>query len=199
MRHVETLIRRSVRWLVFGRLLTMRTAVITVTTVLFFTGCAARRTTSEMVSHQSVQCRTTELLAVTERKLSPLLVPGSSVSLTISTDSLRHLPAGAVYRVMSGRASVEVTRAPSSADEPERIVVWGTCDSLVLLCESYIRTISELRDTLSDVRSSSSREYATVPSSSWRGYLRHFLSGMVTGFVLTTCLLTILFIIKKRQ
>ena len=196
MRHVETLIRRSVRWLVFGRLLTMRTAVITVTTALFFGGCAARRTTSETSSYVSEHRQRTSLVEVTERALSPLLVAGSSVSLTISTDSLRHLPSGASYHAMSGRARVQVTRECQSGDEPERIVVWATCDSLLLLCESQVRTISELRDTLSHVRSSSSRENQTVPPQS---RFRHFLSGMVTGSFVTTCLLFILLTIKKKR
>ena len=71
-------------------------------------------------------------------------VPMSSVTLTIATDSLRSLPAGASYSERSGQASVKVSRKAATATEPEYIYVYATCDSLLLQCERYERTIRSL-------------------------------------------------------
>ena len=71
-------------------------------------------------------------------------VPMSSVTLTIATDSLRSLPAGASYSERSGQASVKVSRKAATATEPEYIYVYASCDSLQLQCERYERTIRNL-------------------------------------------------------
>ena len=68
----------------------------------------------------------------------------SMVTLTIATDSLRRLPAGASYSERSGQASVKVTRRAATATEPEYIYVYATCDSLQLQCERYERTIRNM-------------------------------------------------------
>lgn len=68
----------------------------------------------------------------------------SSVTLTIATDSLRSLPAGASYSERSGQASVKVSRKAATATEPEYIYVYASCDSLQLQCERYERTIRNL-------------------------------------------------------
>ena len=68
----------------------------------------------------------------------------SAVTLTIATDSLRSLPAGASYSERSGQASVKVSRKAATATEPEYIYVYASCDSLELQCERYERTIRNL-------------------------------------------------------
>lgn len=68
----------------------------------------------------------------------------SMVTLTIATDSLRSLPAGASYSERSGQASVKVSRKAATATEPEYIYVYASCDSLELQCERYERTIRNL-------------------------------------------------------
>lgn len=71
-------------------------------------------------------------------------VPMSAVTLTIATDSLRSLPAGASYSERSGQASVKVSRKAATATDPEYIYVYASCDSLQLQCERYERQIRNL-------------------------------------------------------
>ena len=71
-------------------------------------------------------------------------VAASQASLTLSADSLRRLPAGAVYTEKSGQARVTVTTRPDPSGQ-KVIVVEATCDSLQLVCEEYERTIASLR------------------------------------------------------
>lgn len=80
-----------------------------------------------------------------EVSVRPLSVPRSEVSLTIAADSLLQLPPGASYSGRSGQASVRVGRIPATATAPERIRVEASCDSLMLQCERYERTIRRLR------------------------------------------------------
>lgn len=70
-------------------------------------------------------------------------VAASQASLTLSADSLRRLPAGAVYTEKSGQARVTVKTRPDPSGE-RVIVVEATCDSLQLVCEEYERTIASL-------------------------------------------------------
>lgn len=74
-----------------------------------------------------------------------VIVPASSVTLTIVKDSLLSLPAGASYSGRSGQASVRVSRQAATASEPEYIYVDASCDSLLLACARYERRIRNLR------------------------------------------------------
>ena len=71
-------------------------------------------------------------------------VPASEVSLTLNTDSLLDLPAGASYHARSGRANVDV----SKGKEPGTIVVYASCDSLQRLVCYYERLAGEYKASL---------------------------------------------------
>lgn len=65
-------------------------------------------------------------------------------------DSLLSLPGGASFTDHKGQASLSVKRQGGSATEPEYIYVEATCDSLMLQCERYERTIRNLRHSLTE-------------------------------------------------
>lgn len=125
-------------------------------------------------------------------------MPKSEVKLTIATDSLRKLPVGAVWREHSGQASVEVSRKAATATEPERIVVYASCDSLLLQCERYERQIRNLRfvnsELLSDIQSSrSSSQNKEVAEKSANGVvtpLKCFFFGIIAGILITVIILS---------
>ena len=140
---------------VSARLLTVLTVAVIALTVLFLSGCATHRkvVTQSMLQNSGVSISTDSVLRqsleraseLVEIRTEPVKVPMSAVTLTIATDSLRSLPAGASYSERSGQASVKVSRKAATATEPEYIYVYATCDSLQLLCERYERTIKNMR------------------------------------------------------
>ena len=154
MRHGKTLARRNARWPGSGKLLTMPTVAAIVLSVLFLTGCAAHRKSvtkakeeqlSETIRTDSViRLAIDSVSELVEIRTEPVKVPMSAVTLTIATDSLRSLPAGASYSERSGQASVKVSRKAATATEPEYIYVYASCDSLQLQCERYERQIRNL-------------------------------------------------------
>ena len=154
MRHGKTLARRNARWPGSGKLLTMPTVAAIVLSVLFLTGCAAHRksVTKAKEEQLSETIRTGSVIRLAidsvselvEIRTEPVKVPMSAVTLTIATDSLRSLPAGASYSERSGQASVKVSRKAATATEPEYIYVYASCDSLQLQCERYERQIRNL-------------------------------------------------------
>ena len=154
MRHGKTLARRNARWPGSGKLLTMPTVAAIVLSVLFLTGCATHRKSvteakeeqvSETIRTDSVVHLALDSVSeLVEIRTEPVKVPMSSVTLTIATDSLRSLPAGASYSERSGQASVKVSRKAATATEPEYIYVYASCDSLQLQCERYERQIRNI-------------------------------------------------------
>ena len=154
MRHGKTLARRNARWPGSGKLLTMPTVAAIVLSVLFLTGCAAHRKSvtkakeeqlSETIRTDSViRLAIDSVSELVEIRTEPMKVPMSAVTLTIATDSLRSLPAGASYSERSGQASVKVSRKAATATDPEYIYVYASCDSLQLQCERYERQIRNL-------------------------------------------------------
>lgn len=154
MRHGKTLARRNARWPGSGKLLTMPTVAAIVLSVLFLTGCAAPRksVTKAKEEQLSETMRTDSVIRLSIDSVSELVeirtelvkVPMSAVTLTIATDSLCSLPAGASYSERSGQASVKVSRKAATATEPEYIYVYASCDSLQLQCERYERQIRNL-------------------------------------------------------
>ena len=154
MRHGKTLARRNARWPGSGKLLTMPTVAAIVLSVLSLTGCAAPRksVTKAKEEQLSETMRTDSVIRLSIDSVSELVeirtelvkVPMSAVTLTIATDSLCSLPAGASYSERSGQASVKVSRKAATATEPEYIYVYASCDSLELQCERYERQIRNL-------------------------------------------------------
>lgn len=155
MKQEKRLPQIVVRLPVSGKLLTVLTVAIIVTSALFLTGCATHRKSvteakEEQVSETILTDSVVHLVLdsvseLVEIRTEPVRVPMSSVTLTIATDSLRSLPAGASYSERSGQASVKVSRKAATATEPEYIYVYATCDSLQLQCERYERQIRNMR------------------------------------------------------
>ena len=212
MKREKRLPRTAVRQPVLGKPLTVRTVAIIVLSALFLTGCATHRK-SETASKQE-QILETALTAsatrldsaseVVEIRKEPVKVPMSSVTLTIATDSLRSLPAGASYSERSGQASVKVSRKAATATEPEYIYVYASCDSLQLQCERYERQIRNLHsqydERLNEMQNrlaATSHELEEVkekPPNAIGTALKWYFFGLLSGI-----LATIIIIIKLKK
>lgn len=99
---------------------------------------------------------------VTEIRRDPIIVPESKVTVEIPVDSLSLLPAGAGYTRKSGQAGVHIERKTDTASGGEVIVVEATCDSLQLVCESYLRTISSLKRALAASKQNSTSNETVI-------------------------------------
>ena len=214
MRHGKTLARRNARWPGSGKLLTMPTVAAIVLSVLFLTGCAAHRKSvtkakeeqlSETISTDSViRLAIDSVIELVEIRTEPVKVPMSAVTLTIATDSLRSLPAGASYSERSGQASVKVSRKAATATEPEYIYVYASCDSLQLQCERYERQIRNLHsqydERLNEMQNrlaATSHELEEVkenPPNAIGTALKWFFYGLLSGI-----LATIIIFIKLKK
>lgn len=214
MRHGKTLARRNARWPGSGKLLTMPTVAAIVLSVLFLTGCAAHRKSvtkakeeqlSETIRTDSViRLAIDSVSELVEIRTEPVKVPMSSVTLTIATDSLRSLPAGASYSERSGQASVKVSRKAATATEPEYIYVYASCDSLQLQCERYERQIRNLHsqydERLNEMQNrlaATSHELEEVkekPPNAIGTALKWFFYGLLSGI-----LATIIIFIKLKK
>ena len=214
MRHGKTLARRNARWPGSGKLLTMPTVAAIVLSVLFLTGCAAHRKSvtkakeeqlSETIRTDSViRLAIDSVSELVEIRTEPVKVPMSAVTLTIATDSLRSLPAGANYSERSGQASVKVSRKAATATEPEYIYVYASCDSLELQCERYERQIRNLHsqygERLNEMQgrlSATSHELEEVkekPPNAIGTELKWYFYGLLSGI-----LATIIIFIKLKK
>ena len=214
MRHGKTLDRRNARWPGSGKLLTMPTVAAIVLSVLFLTGCATHRKSvteakEEQVS-ESIRTDSVIRLAIdsvselVEIRTEPVKVPMSAVTLTIATDSLRSLPAGASYSERSGQASVKVSRKAATATEPEYIYVYASCDSLMLQCERYERQIRNIHSQYDErLNEMQNRLAATLheleevkekPPNAIGTALKWYFFGLLSGI-----LATIIIIIKLKK
>lgn len=214
MRHGKTLARRNARWPGSGKLLTMPTVAAIVLSVLFLTGCAAPRksVTKAKEEQLSETMRTDSVIRLSidsvselvEIRTEPVKVPMSAVTLTIATDSLCSLPAGASYSERSGQASVKVSRKAATATEPEYIYVYASCDSLQLQCERYERQIRNLHsqygERLNEMQkrgAATSHELEEVkekPPNAIGTALKWFFYGLLSGI-----LVTIIIFIKLKK
>ena len=203
MRHGKTLARRNARWPGSGKLLTMPTVAAIVLSVLFLTGCATHRKSvteakeeqvSETIRTDSVVHLALDSVSeLVEIRTEPVKVPMSSVTLTIATDSLRSLPAGASYSERSGQASVKVSRKAATATEPEYIYVYASCDSLQLQCERYERQIrnihSQYGERLNEMQNrlaATSHELEEVkekPPNAIGTALKWYFAGLLSGII----------------
>ena len=192
----------------------MPTVAAIVLSALFLTGCAAHRKSvtkakeeqlSETIRTDSViRLAIDSVSELVEIRTEPVKVPMSSVTLTIATDSLRSLPAGASYSERSGQASVKVTRRAATATEPEYIYVYATCDSLQLQCERYERYIRNLHKDYGEqlngmvTRLAEARqavqEVKEKPPNVIGTALKWYLAGLVSGIIGT-----IIIFIKLRK
>lgn len=117
-------------------------------------------------------------------------MPMSAVTLTIATDSLRSLPAGATYSERSGQASVKVSRKAANATDPEYIYVYASCDSLQLQCERYERTIRTLHrdygEHLNEMQvrlMAASHEVVEKPPNAIGTALKWYFYGLLSGIL----------------
>ena len=203
-----------VRLPVSGRRLTVRTVAGIVLSVLCLSGCASQRKsvteTSVVESSESIRTDSATRLVVdsvselVEIRTEGVKVPMSAVTLTIATDSLRSLPAGASYTERSGQASVKVSRKAATTTEPEYIYVYASCDSLELQCERYERQIRSLRseygERLLEMQSrlsateSQHTEQKEKPPNGIGTALEWYFYGLLSG-----SLVTIIIFIKLKK
>lgn len=201
--------RRSVRWRVSGRLLMMPIVAGIALLALSLSGCASHRKivkeSDAVRSSETVQVDSVIHLALdsisefTEVRMEPVKIPMSWVNLTIATDSLLKLPAGAVYCDRSGQASVKVSRQAATPTTPEFICVYASCDSLQLQCERYERTIRNLHKEygvqLNDMKSSLEasknevQELKDRTTNPIRTALVWFFIGLLSGIIGTIIIL----------
>ena len=214
MRQEKRSVRSSARLPAFVRLLTVPTVAVTVMSVLFLSGCATHRksVTTVKESHVSETIRTDSVIRLAidsvselvEIRTEPVKVPMSAVTLTIATDSLRSLPAGASYSERSGQARAKVSRKATTATEPEYIYVYASCDSLELQCERYERQIRNLHsqygERLNEMQgrlSATSHELEEVkekPPNAIGTELKWYFYGLLSGI-----LATIIIFIKLKK
>ena len=205
MKREKRLPQTVVRLPVSGKPLTVLTVAIIVTCALFLTGCATHRKSvmeakeeqvSETIRTDSVVHLALDSVSeLVEIRTEPVKVPMSMVTLTIATDSLRSLPAGASYSERSGQASVKVSRKAATATEPEYIHVYASCDSLQLQCERYERQIRSLRseygERLLEMQSclaatvSQHTEQVEKPPNAIGTALKWYFYGLLSGILAT--------------
>ena len=216
MKQEKTSTQPNARWPGFERPSMMLIVASIVLTALCLVGCASHRKSvtaarveqvAETVStDSSVRLSLDSVSELVEIRTEPVKVPMSAVTLTIATDSLRSLPAGASYSERSGQASVKVSRKAATATEPEYIYVYATCDSLQLQCERYERTIRNLHKDYGEqlnglkIRLAESkqelRELEEKPPNPVGMSFKWFVYGLLGG-ILIARIKNIISIIKK--
>lgn len=158
-------------------------------TVLCFTACASSRKSVSRETATSQEANRLDVdstVSVVETWRTPVKVPMSAVSLTLSMDSLRRLPSGAGYTARKGQASVKVSHKAPTADEPERIVIEAGCDSLELVCARYAKTISTLKRQLkiaSDSKAEHKEEAKESTGNTFLMRLKYFCAGLLSGII----------------
>ncbi|ERJ73733.1 hypothetical protein HMPREF9148_02482 [Prevotella sp. F0091] len=211
MKQEKTSTRPSARWHASARPSTMLTAAVIAMTVLCFTACASSRKSVSRETATSQEANRLDVdstVSVVETWRTPVKVPMSAVSLTLSLDSLRLLPLGAGYTARQGQANLKVRRkAPStaksgqSATEPGQIVIEASCDSLELVCSSLTKTVSTLKKRLARQQKVGEFKYEEKKNKSpFNTVLTAFkwlLIGFVTGLILSKIKAIILFIKRK--
>lgn len=196
---------RSARWRASGRLSTMPIVVVTAMIVLFLAGCASSK--KSVMRETSTSREVSRLVAdstvsVVETWRTPVKVPMSAVSLTLSMDSLRRLPSGAGYTARKGQANVKVTRRAPTEKEPEQLVIEAGCDSLELVCAGYSKTISTLKRQLKEARKSNSELREETKESSGNTFLmrlEYFCAGLLSGLLSGIMGIVLIFIKLKRK
>lgn len=174
-------------------------AVAIVIIALSLSGCVSSRkiVNSEMaVSHEETHLDVDSMVSVVETWQTPVKVPMSSVSLTLNLDTLHKLPPGAGYMAKQGQANVKVTRIAPTENNPERLVVESSCDSLELVCTNYSKTISTLKRQLQSAENKNS-EMKEVAEERYRNMIRFALLYIMAG-VLTGAFITMIICYKNR-
>ena len=121
---------------------------------------------------------------IRRRGVKTVAIPESAVTLTIPADSLRKLPAGAVYRGKSGRANLSI-----GSDSEGNIVAEASCDSLQQLVLWYEEELTRMQTEASE------RKMNDVRTEKKRGMrpLAVFAIGAAAGIIMM-----LIIKIKKR-
>lgn len=189
MKRERRLLRIVARRLVCVRRSTVPTVVAIAIAALFLSGCASSRKSVSRETATSQEANRLDVdstVSVVETWRTPVKVPMSAVSLTLSMDSLRRLPSGAGYTARKGQANVKVTRRAPTEKEPEQLVIEAGCDSLELVCAGYSKTISTLKRQLKEARKSNSELREETKESSGNTFLmrlKYFCAGLLSGIV----------------
>lgn len=189
MKHARKSLRTVARLPASAKPLTVPTVVVTVIAVLFLTACASSRKSvsrETATSQEASRLDVDSTVSVVETWRTPVKVPMSAVSLTLSMDSLRLLPSGAGYTARNGQANVKVTRRAPTEKEPEQLVIEAGCDSLELVCAGYSKTISTLKRQLKEARKSNSELREETKESSGNTFLMrlwYFCAGLLSGII----------------
>lgn len=152
-------------------------------------GCASSRKTSS-ASHtvEAAQARVTRLAdsvaRVTVKRLEPVSVPESRVTLMIAADSLLSTPEGASWTGRSGQANVKVQRQAGTAGKPEVIVVEATCDSLQLQCERYEETIATQQRAIDALAAAGYQLYSEQREEKPPNGIPTALKWLLTGIII---------------
>lgn len=189
MKQEKTSMPPSAKWHGSVRLSTMLTAAVIAMTVLCFTACASSRKSVSRETATSQEANRLDVdstVSVVETWRTPVKVPMSAVSLTLSMDSLRRLPSGAGYTARKGQANVKVTRRAPTEKEPEQIVIEAGCDSLELVCAGYSKTITTLKQQLKVASKSDKALKEETKGSSGNTFLMRlkcFCAGLLSGII----------------
>lgn len=134
---------------------------------LLLSSCASHTRTLSQTAHSQRQTRSTDSLAVHRRTLVvPALLPGGQARLALPVDSLKQLPAGAVYLRHTGRATL------AARYQRDTLYLYATCDSLQTLVYGYEEEIRRLRTERADEENQSREETEKKASPApWRGSL----------------------------
>lgn len=171
------------KWPGFAKPSTLLTAVSIVMTVLFCTGCASsRRSTQETKAIQTKE--SADSLTSVRKGVTIVGIPKSEVKMTIPMDSLRKMPSGSTYTKKSGRANVSVSPGSSG-----NIIVYASCDSLQQLVEWYEQELVRIRSQTTDENDTvqTVKERRSNPVE----IVFIFIAGVLSGIVIT-------FLIRKK-
>lgn len=128
-------------------------------------------------------------------KKTPVTVPESKATLTVSVDSVLRLPAGAVFTEKNGQARVKIERSTDHTSGSEVIVVEATCDSLQLQCEEYYKQIMQLKQHISrqqDKQTTQQHNNQTIKQSS-------NTNKMIAGTMAIAIAAIIVYVLRKHN
>lgn len=146
----------------------------------------------------AVSCKTTKRNSTThardslswnkEVNVTLATIPSEKAILAVPMDSLRRLPAGAIYQKQQGRASATIGR------KGDTLVVTAHCDSLQLA--NY--RLSEELDRLRNHEANSMSEREPAAATLWDRF-KAFSAGMIIGIILTIVTKFIYKLWQKRK
>lgn len=132
-----------------------------------------------MTQREETQAERRDSTVRETRLVTTVPVPKSEVTLTLSADSLRELPAGASYHAKSGRANLDVKKGT----EPGTIVVYASCDSLQRLVDYYEQLSASYKAAI-DRQAEEVKEEKKPPGVWWK-ILTALAAGFLAGIVIT--------------